>query len=355
MKLNLQKKFFTDKAYTLATHGEFMVEAFRYESGVEALWVANEKCSFIFTPFKGQQIWHFCVGGEEISMQTDVKEPQDTMTYLENYGGFLYHCGLISFGAPDATHPHHGEIPNEIYDKAYLICDEDEGGKYIILGGELEHNTAFTRRYRFSPELKIYEDSSVFKINVTIENLRSYPLEWMYLCHINFRPFEGAELIASTKYDSEHIKLYRSEGSLELQDYFDRLEKDFTIMNKVNRAEQIYDPEICFGVKYLADENNRGYTMQVTDKGSCYVSHPTDILTNGVRWISRTENEDAMGMVLPATGEHLGYENAKAKGQLKVLEAYGEISFTIEAGYIDADAAKSVKGKIETMLNKEQI
>lgn len=350
MKLNLQKNFFTQTAYTLAEHGAFKIEAFRYASGVEALKIENEKCSFIFTPFKGQQIWHFCVGGEEISMQTDVKEPQDTMTYLKNYGGFLYHCGLISFGAPDAEHPHHGEIPNEIYDKAYLVCGEDEGGKYIILGGELEHNTAFTRRYRFSPELKIYEDSSVFKIDVSIENLRAYPLEWMYLCHINFRPFEGAELIASTRYDAKHIKLYRSEGSPELQDYFDRLEKDFTIMNKVNRAEQVYDPEICFGIRYESDENGRAYTLQDTGKGACYVSHPADILTNGVRWISRTRNEDSMGMVLPATGEHLGYNNAKEKGQIQILEPNGKLSFTIEAGYIDVEEANTVKAKIADII-----
>ncbi len=350
MKLNLQKNFFTYDKKTLIKHGEFKIKAFRYESGVEALKIKNEKCSFIFTPFKGQQIWHFKVDGEEVSMQTEVKEPQATMTYLENYGGFLYHCGLISFGAPDAEHPHHGEIPNAIYDKAYIKCGEDEDGKYIILGGELEHNTAFVRHYKFKPEIKIYEDSSVFKINVNIENLRAYPLEWMYLCHINFRPFEVAELVASTRYDNEHIKLYRSEGSPELQAYFDKLEKDFTIMNKVNKAEQVYDPEICFGVKYESDENNRAYTLQDTGNGACYVSHPADILTNGVRWISRTRNEQAMGMVLPATGEHLGYANAKEKGQIQVLEPNGKLSFTIEAGYISTDEAEIVKAKIADIL-----
>ncbi len=350
MKLYLRKDFFTYDKKTLIKHGDFKIKAFRYESGVEALKVKNDKCSFIFTPFKGQQIWHFEVDDEEISMKTDVKEPQDTMTYLENYGGFLYHCGIISFGAPDATHPHHGEIPNAIYDKAYIKCGEDEGGKYIVLGGELEHNTAFVRHYKFNPEIKLYEDSSVFKIKVKIENLRAYPLEWSYLCHINFKPFEGAQLLASTKYDNEHIKLYRSEGSNELQNYFDVLEKDYSIMNKVNKAEQVYDPEICFGIKYIPDDAGRGYTMQMTKDGACYVSHPADILTNGVRWISRTKNEDAMGMVLPATGEHLGYENAKAKGQLQVLPAEGEISFTIEAGYIDADEANKVKEKIESIV-----
>ena len=349
MKINLQKSFFKDIKKDFITHGNFNIKIFRYPSGVEALEIENEKCSFIFTPFKGQQIWHFKVDGKEISMQTTVKEPQNTMTYLENYGGFLYHCGVISFGAPDATHPHHGEIPNAIYDSAYIVCDEDEKGKYICLGGELNHDTAFIRKYRFSPEIKIYENSSLFKINIKLENLRQYPMEYMYLCHINFRPIDGAKLIYSAKQDTEHIKIYKTDGSKELCEYFDRLEKDITIMNDVGAKGQCYDPEICFGIKYEADENGRAYTLQYTDNGACYVSHPANILTNGVRWISRTANEDSMGMVLPATAEHIGYENAKNNGQLKILGANDTLEFYIEAGYIGKDDADNVIEKISLM------
>ena len=55
MKLNLQKEFFTDIKKDFITHGNFNIKIFRYTSGVEALEIENEKCSFIFTPFKGQQ------------------------------------------------------------------------------------------------------------------------------------------------------------------------------------------------------------------------------------------------------------------------------------------------------------
>ena len=350
MKINLQRSFFTGIKKELLTYGSFKVDAFKYASGVEALEIENEKCSFIFTPFKGQQIWHFKVGGEEISMQTDVKEPQDTMVYLKNYGGFMYHCGVISFGAPDSEHPHHGEIPNEIYDSAYISCGEDEKGKYICLGGELNHNTAFVRKYKFSPCIKIYENESIFKINVSLENLRNYPMEYMYLCHINFKPFEGAKLIYSAKKDAEHIKIYRTDGSKELVTYFDALEKDITIMDTVGAEGQCYDPEICFGIKYETDENNRAYTMQYTPEGSCFVTHPADILCNGVRWISRTKNEDALGMVLPATGEHLGYNNAKEKGQIKVLGANETLNFYMEAGYVEKEESEKLKSKIEKII-----
>ncbi len=351
MKLNLQKNFFTETKKELISFGSFKIQAFRYSSGVEALEIENSKCSFIFTPFKGQQVWHLKVNGEEISMKSTVDEPTASSLYLKNYGGFIYHCGVISFGAPDGEHPHHGEIPNEIYNSAYISCGEDEDGKYILLGGELLHNTAFVRKYRFAPEIKLYENSSVFKINVTLENQRSYPLEYMYLCHINFRPFDEARIISTAKYDSENFTVYKSEGSKALTDYMDAVEKNPAIMDTVGGEGQCYDPEICFGLRYNTDEDNRAYSLQYREDGACYVSHPADALPYGIRWVSRTENEDAIGIVLPATGEHLGYENAKAKGQIKLLGANETLNFYMEAGWLDKNDADKVKEKIEKINN----
>ena len=350
MKLNLQKSFF-EKECELITYGKFRITAFLYPSGVEALKVENSRISFIFTPFKGQQIWHLSVDGKEISMNTTVKEPKDTMTYLENYGGFLYHCGIISFGAPDLEHPQHGELPNTKYDTAYITCEEDSHGKYITLGGSHDHNTAFVRRYRFSPEIKLYEDGTVLNIKVKIENLRAYPLEYMYLCHINFRPFDNAKLISSSKCDKEHVTVYRGEGSDSYYKYLDTLLENLSLMNEVGVDGQCYDPEICFGIEYEKSKNNRGYTLQDTGNGACYVSHPTDILPYSIRWISRTENEDAMGMCLPATGEHLGYKNANEKGQIKILPPNSTLEFEIEAGWLDKNECESVKKTIKEILN----
>ena len=350
MKLDLQKSFFGDREQKLLEYGEFEISAFRYSSGVEALSAKNSRCSFIFLPFLGQQIWHYCVDGRELSMQTNIKEPLVPKQYLENYGGFLYHCGIISMGAADSNHPQHGEIPNAEYKSAYIECGADEGGKYIALGGELVHETAFVRGYRFRPCLKLYEGSAVFRINIEIENTRPYPLDYMYLCHINFRPLDGAKLITSAKYDAEHITIYNTVQDVALIDYIARLEKDLTIMDNVGASGQVYDPELCFGIKYESDENNRAYTMQYEDYGACIVTHPTDYLPYGIRWISRTKGEQAMGMVLPATGEHLGYKNAVEKGQLKQVEPNSKVSFYMEAGYIDKEEADATKEKIAEMV-----
>jgi hypothetical protein len=90
--------------------------------------------------------------------------------------------------------------------------------------------------------------------------------------------------------------------------------------------------------------------MQDTGKGACYVSHPTEVLPYAIRWISRTENEDAMGVCLPSTGEHLGYQNAKEKGQIKELAPNSTLEFSIEAGWLDAPDAEKMKEKIVKIL-----
>lgn len=352
MKLNLQKSFFDYTERELLTYGAISLRSLRYPSGVEAIKVFAKRLSFVFTPFKGQQIWHLAVDGREISMQTGITEPQSSMTYLENYGGFMYHCGIISFGVPDAIHPQHGEIPNAEYSSAYVECGEDEQGRYVILGGSFEHNTAFIRHYRFSPTLKFYEDGTVINIGVNIENLRAYPLEYMYLCHLNFRPFEGARLLTTARRDPEHFRIYKTDQNDELVNYIARLDEDITISETVDKSSQCYDPELCFGITHDSDESGRAYTLQYTPDGACYVSHPTDVLPYAIRWISRTQNEDSMGMVLPCTGEHLGYEHARKMGQIKTLGANSTLSFTIEAGYLDTEDADIVKGKIEAINSK---
>lgn len=362
MKINLRKESFTQDEFELVEFGGFSVKAFCYPSGVQALRVENKRGSFIFLPFQGQQIWHVNFDGREISMKTTVKEPVPTLEYLKTYGGFLYHCGVSAFGVPQADdkHPQHGEIPNITFKNAYIICDEDEGGKFITLGGILDYDIAFVRNYRFSPECKIYEDDTVFKINVNIENKKHSPMEYMYLCHINFAPIDGAKLVYSAKRDKEHIKVHKiigenvpPEQAEKLRAFMDKVQENPEIHDTMGADGECYNPEVCFHVKYECDENGRAYTLQhKKGEGACYVSHPAETLPVGVRWISRTDDEDACGMVLPATAEHLGYSDAKRNGYVKTLAGGESISFMIEAGYVCEEKAEEITAKINKILEK---
>jgi len=325
MRIYLKREFFGDRDFILVENGKMKVTAFKYTTGIEALKVENSKGYFIILPFKGQQIWrlHFC--GKDLHMKTMMEEPQQTKEYLDTYGAFLLHCGMTGMGKPgkEDTHAQHGELPSADYQMAYVECGEN----YIEVGGRHDYDKSFVRNYSFSPACRLYEDDTVLKIHVTLENRRFRPLEYMYLCHINFRPIDGAEILASSDYQEEH---------------------------KVGEGDQsIYDPEVCFSIAYKSDENQRAYTLQYTEDGACYVNHPADVLPVGVRWISRTGNEDSMGMVLPATAEPNGYLYAKEHGQIKILEGNGTLEFYIETGYLGKEDAEKMKNRIEKMLRSE--
>ncbi len=360
MKINLKRSFFEAKETELLTHGDIKIIAFSYPSGIEALRVENPKGHFVILPFHGQQIWNFTFGGRDLSMKTTVKEPVYSDQYMACYGGFLYHCGVSAFGVPQAddNHPLHGEIPNIEYNEAYIDCGEDENGKYVAIGGVLNYNLAFTRNYQFCPECRLYENASIIRVNVSVENKNNAPMEYMYLCHINFAPIDGAKLVYSAKRDKDHIKVHKRVGDdfpadkkEKLFAFMDKVQEEPAIHDTVGLEGEMYEPEICFAIKYEGDENNRAYTMQKKPgEGACYVSHPVDALPVGVRWISKGIDEQAMGMVLPATSEHLGYSDSKRKGYVKSLAGKEKLSFYMEVGYLDDAEADAVEKKIDAML-----
>lgn len=352
MRVYLKKSFFSDRESVLVENGNMRVIAFKYSTGVEALRVENSKGYFIILPFKGQQIWRASFCGKELWMKTMMDEPQETDVYLETYGAFLLHCGLDAVGSPacyEDKHSQHGTIPNVEYRYAYVECGEG----YIAVGGRYDYDKTFIKNYSFSPECKLYENDSVLKIHVEIENRRRDPLEYAYLCHINFRPVDGAELIYSADYDAEHVKVITNDNDpCELKAFKKKIAENVELHHKVGAQGEIYDPEICFTVTYKSDENGRAYTLQATDEGASYVSHPADVLPVGVRWISRTGNEDSMGMILPSTSEAMGYTYSKRTGQMKLLGAYEKLAFDIEAGYLEADAAREIRERILRIKKK---
>ena len=116
-RIELRPQFFDLTEQTLVTHGDLSATAFRYASGVEAVRLRNGAGSLVMLPFQGQQIWSAEFGGRKLTMKSMFEEPNATQNYLENYGGFLLHCGATAMGVPAAgdTHPVHGELPNAPY------------------------------------------------------------------------------------------------------------------------------------------------------------------------------------------------------------------------------------------------
>lgn len=361
-KFYLTKEMFTDRERLILENGNMRAYTFLFSTGVCGIRVENEKGYIIMLPYQGQQIWRISFLSHDLVMRTSFDEPRPTQHYGSTYGAFLVHCGINAMGVPqkEDNHPLHGELPNVIYTHAFLFSGEDENGKYISVAGEYNQKQAFAQDYIFAPECRLYEKETIIHETINITNNRSKAMEYMYLCHLNFRPIDGGELIYTAKYDKEHIKVHKiipdsvpEDTAKKLKDYMDRVQEDPSIHHILDYDSQYYDPEICFAIKYESDDEGLAHTMHFMPDGhSGYVAHPVDALPVGVRWISRSADEESLGMVLPATAEHLGYTLAKKQGYIKTIAPKSTISFTVKAGLLNPEDSKEMKTKINNLMGR---
>ena len=357
MKVYLYPPMFGEKERVLLGHPAFTASAFRYEGGVAAVRLQNKKGELIMLPFQGQQIWSAHFGNRELTMKSMFAEPRRTQDYLQTYGGFLIHCGVSAMGVPGEkdTHPLHGELPNAPYQQAYLVLDEDERGQYLGLGGRYQHTVAFSTNYIAEPLVKLYADSSVVSASLDITNLKATPMELMYLAHINFRPVDHAQLLYSAKKDSEHVRVRKSIPSHIKPEpgYKEFLEElsHYPEKHHLLKPVLMFDPEVVFFIDYLADADGWAHTLQVHPNGAAdVVRHRPEQLGVGVRWICRTPDQDALGMVDPATAEPEGYSAEKEKGNLKVVSPKGTWRCEYEMGVLTYEETQEVERRIREIV-----
>jgi hypothetical protein len=355
--VRLSPEFFSEREKTLVESGPLSASAFAFEGGVCALRLKNELGHLVMLPFQGQQIWSAEFNGRNLTMQSMFDAPRATRDYLQTYGGFLLHCGATAMGVPtpEDTHPLHGELPNAPYQQAYLVIGQDEGGSYIGLGGQYQYTLAFNHNYVAEPLVKLYAGSSLFWVTMTITNLKRSEMELMYLAHVNFRPVDNGRLVYSAPSTPEHIRVRTSipshvhpgPGYVEfIQELARQPDKHNVLVPGLP-----FDPEVVFFLDYLADAEGWAHSMQVhPDGGADYIRHRPDQLDKGVRWICRTPDQDALGLLLPATAEPEGYLAERAKGNLKVLPAGGQFHFELEIGALAPAEVGPMQEKISQIL-----
>ncbi len=355
--IHLTPQFFTEREKTLVERGTLSASAFRFDSGVCGLRLKNELGDLVLLPFQGQQIWSASFGGRDLTMKSMFDDPRPTRVYLDTYGGFMVHCGVTAMGVPSADddHPLHGELPNAPYQKACVLVGEDEKGAYIGLGGRYRHTVAFSHNYAAEPLLKLYAGSSLCHLTLTIANLKHSEMELMYLAHVNFRPVDDGRLVYSAPCTPEHVRVRTSIPShiRPLPGYAEFIQELARHPERHNQLSPglIFDPEVVFFIDYLADDAGWAHSMQVHPDGSAdYVRHRPDQLDKGIRWISRTADQDALGLILPATAEPEGYLAEKAKGNVKTIPPRGEFHCEIEMGVLAADDAVQVEEKIDRVV-----
>ena len=355
-KIYLTKDMFAKNEQVLYESGALCVSTFQYSTGIDAVMLKNDKGYITMLPYMGQMIWDMEFLGHNLKMKTPFKEPEVCHhDYGESYGCFLMHCGLTAMGNPTAedTHLPHGELPVATFKEAYVLVGEDEKGKYIALSGRYTHKRAYELDYAFMPECRLYEGASTIDVTVSFTNNKELPLEYFYLCHINYRPVDGAKLLYTAKHSNivAHDEVPENyPAGQNTKDYIKRLNQDMSIMDTIDSKSQSYAPEIVFTCKYDSDANGEAHTCQMLPDGyACYVCHRPEELPFGVRWISRTKDEDALGMALPATAEHMGYLYCMEKGYARYLNQGETMTYHIKTGILAPEEAASMQEKIEKL------
>jgi hypothetical protein len=186
---------------------------------------------------------------------------------------------------------------------------------------------------------------------MTVINLKQSEMELMYLAHANFRPVDNGRLVYSAPCTPEHVRVRRSipshikppPGYVEFLDELEGQPEKHNVL----APELPFNPEVVFFIDYLADGEGWAHSMQIyPDGGADYVRHRPDQLDTAVRWISRTGDQDALGLILPATAEPEGYLAEKSKGNIKVLLPQGEFHFELEMGTLTPAEAQRVEEKV---------
>jgi hypothetical protein len=354
----LQPSFFGEKERLLIDHGALKASALRYDSGVCALRLTNALGEVVALPFHGQQIWSVNLMGRDLHMRSTFVEPRNIRQYLHNYGAFLVHCGATAIGVPskDDTHPLHGELPHAPYESAYIEIGEDARGAYIGMGGVYHHTIAFSTNYRAEPLFKLYADSGLLSMAMTLTNLRNADMDMMYMAHINFRPVDNGRLVYSAHATPEHVRIVK--GALQGKAKAGFAEFLQTLATQPEKHHLLtpdlpLDPEIVLSIDYEADADGWAHSLQIhPDGGADYITHRPEQLRYGVRWIARTSDEDSLGLILPATSEVSGYLSEKAKGNVLSLPPHGQYTCEVIAGAVTADDAGQIEAQINGILGR---
>ena len=80
-----------------------------------------------------------------------------------------------------------------------------------------------------------------------------------------------------------------------------------------------------------------------------FVSYRPAELPYAVRWITRSKDQDALGLVLPATAPPDGFAAARTNGQLVWIEQGRSFRAELRFGALDAEASRDLEAAIASI------
>jgi hypothetical protein len=353
-EISLDRSFFSEKERVVLRRGALSATIFRYDTGVEALRIANARGFVEVLPYMGQMIWRAKFDGVELAMQSMFDRPRPASTIVETYGCLCYHAGLLRNGVPTAadTHALHGEFPCLPMDSAGLACGEDEKGAYLAATSLRDYAMGFGVHYRATPRVVLREDATSFDVVMEVENLSAAPMDLMYICHANFAFVENGRIVQPAPFTPEHVVTRVAiPGHVRPNDDYRALLADLASnparMERLSEPDR-YDPEQVFYIKNLrVGADGRAHFLFQRPEGDGFtVAYDPRRTPHTIRWILANSDQRTCAFAMPGTSEPEGYAAELAKNHVRTLAGGARVAFTTQLGYADGTAAATLAREI---------
>ena len=112
-------------------------------------------------------------------------------------------------------------------------------------------------------------------------------------------------------------------------------------------ARAIGKIEMCFMIGFDFNEPEAVCLAQHPDGGGDFIRYATDALPRCCRWISRTVDQDCLGLALPGTAEPEGMTAERKKGNIIRLGARESYRCSYQLGSVNRDGAQDLASAME--------
>jgi Domain of unknown function (DUF4432) len=340
----LRRGQFGEKEREVARYGSLSASTFRYDTGIEALRIANARGSVIVLPYMGQMVWSAVFDGVSLAMRSMFREPRPAKTIVETYGCLAYHAGILRNGVPSEgdDHPVHGEAPCADMDSAGIACGADAKGRWIAATGSREYAMGFGDHYLSRPRVLLREGATQFDIEMGVENLSAAPMDLMYMCHVNFDFVEGGRIVQSAPFTPEHVVARTAiPGHVTPSDDYRALIAELAVnparMERLDEPAR-YDPEHVFYIKgdRTGADGRVHYLLKRREGDSFAIAWDPTTMPHTVRWVMVNSEQKVAAFAMPATCEPEGFTAEKRKGHVRSLAGGASAHFQTTVGYLDA-------------------
>jgi hypothetical protein len=351
----LRRESFGEKEREAARHGALRASIFRFDTGVEAIRLANARGHVVTVPFMGQMVWSAAFDGVELAMQSMFPAPRPAKIIVETYGCLAYHSGLLRNGVPGAsdTHALHGEAPCADMDETGIACGTDARGPWMAVTGARDYAMGFGAHYRATPRVVLRAEGAECEIVMEVENLSAAPMDLMYMCHVNFAFAEGARIVQPVPFTPQHVVARTAipghvVPTAEYRELIQELAANPARMRVLNEPER-YDPEQVFYIKGLKRApDGLVHFMLLRREGDAFaIAWDPEAMPHTIRWILDNGDQRVAAFAMPATCEPEGYTAEKRKGNVRVLSSGANARLVTRVGYLDKASAPSAARNIE--------